>query len=86
MLESNGSEVEIKVSEDLGKTVLEGFLVTRPLGLSKLTLKYEVPLKQTAPYSLLIQKQGGTKNFFYTVSANGQAKEFELNEDKDLTW
>ncbi len=86
LLEDSGSETDIITSEDLGKTVFEGFLVTRPEGLSKLTLKYQTPLDQTDPYQLKIQKQGGAKNFNYIVNVNGQTQKFELNGDQDLTF
>jgi hypothetical protein len=86
LLEESGSETEMKVSEEFGKTVFEGFLVLRPEGLAKLTVKYETPVISNNPYKLLIQKQGGTKNHWYMVSVDDEMKEFELDGDTDLTF
>ena len=55
-----GSEMPVKQTEELGKTVFEGFFTMRPLGVLKLNFKYEVPLAKGSEYSLLVQKQGGT--------------------------
>jgi hypothetical protein len=87
LLEDSGSEIAMVTSEDLGKTVFEGFLVTRPEGLSKLTLKYETPAKNiNGNFPLLIQKQGGTKNFEYQITVGDQTQNFELDEDKELNF
>ncbi|MBI4058728.1 DUF4012 domain-containing protein [Candidatus Microgenomates bacterium] len=71
------------VSEDLSKSVFGGFFELRPQGVAKINLEYEVPLK-TKDYTLLIQKQPGTPAFHYTVQADGQTKEFQLQTDQIL--
>lgn len=85
LLEASGSEVEVGTSEDLGKTVFDGFFVLRPLGLATLTLKYETPVKSAGTYNLLLQKQGGTKDHELKVTVNGQTQELMLDKDKQLT-
>ena len=90
LIESSGSEVEVKTSEDLGKTVFEGFYgdsyPLRPLGSAKLIFKYKLPFKvnKGEDYRLFIQKQPGTEGYQYTVIINGQKEEFELKTDKEL--
>lgn len=92
LIESQGSEVEVKTYEDLGKTVFEGFYgktpttALRPLGKMQLTFKYKLPFKveKGSEYKLLIQKQPGTYGYEYRVMINGQEEEFELKTDREL--
>lgn len=87
LINSQGSEVEIKSHEDLGKTVFEGFLTVRPQGASTLTISYRLPekLATTSIMPLLIQKQAGTDGDEYIVKVNGrQIEKFELLTDKEL--
>lgn len=88
LLESSGSEVEMTTSEDLGKTVFEGFFgdkyPLRPEGSAKVTLKYELPMNISKEYKLLIQKQPGTDGFTYSVKVNNQKQNFTLDTDKEL--
>ncbi|KKT78357.1 MAG: hypothetical protein UW73_C0003G0005 [Microgenomates group bacterium GW2011_GWB1_44_8] len=79
-----GSEMPVKQTEELGKTVFEGFFTMRPLGVLKLNFKYEVPLAKGSEYSLLVQKQGGTGGHRYSVTLNGNKNNFELLSDKEL--
>lgn len=69
--------------EELGKAVFAGFWELRPLGVTKISLAYEVPV-QKGDYSLLIQKQPGTGPANYTINANGNSQEFQLKSDKLL--
>ncbi|MBI4096903.1 MAG: DUF4012 domain-containing protein, partial [Candidatus Levybacteria bacterium] len=87
LVDSKGSIVKVTTSEDLGKTVFEGFLTVRPLGKSTLTLTYTLPFKLERGSSLpaLIQKQPGTGGNMYSVFVNGRkVDEFELFSDKEL--
>lgn len=87
MVDSKGSEVKMITYDELGKTVFEGFLTVRPKGVAKFTISYTLPFKidKNSPLPLLIQKQGGTPGFEYTVSVNGSKKEkFPLLTDKTL--
>lgn len=84
-----GSEEEIKIYEDLGKTVFEGFLQVRPAfggqaGFSQIVVKYRLP-KKVLPgdkYELLIQKQPGSKNFPVKIKYHDEViEEFELDKN-----
>lgn len=90
LVESRGSQspkddsaADLKVREDLGKTVFEGFLTVRPLGSGQLTLTYKLPFKKpTTLLSFLMQKQPGTEGHEYTILVNGKQKEkFDLTHD-----
>ncbi len=88
LVSSDGSQVKMTTSEDLGKTVFEGFLTVRPLGRATLTFTYTLPFKvEGSSLPLLIQKQPGTDAPEYTIKVNGRTvqklplltdKEFEL--------
>lgn len=87
LIDSSGSEVKVKTYDDLGKTVFEGFLTVRPLGIGRLTLIYILPFKleKGSPLPVLIQKQPGTAEDEYTIMVNGKTKEkFMLDSDKTL--
>lgn len=87
LLDSKGSEVKVITSEDLGKTVFEGFLTVKPLGAATYTLKYRLPFKLEggSPLPLLIQKQPGTYNTPYDITLGGKTvQKFELLTDKEV--
>lgn len=87
LLESKGSEVEMVTSEDLGKTVFEGFLKVNPLGSSRLVVKYKLPFKvqKGSDLKMLIQKQPGTEGHEYTTTVDGKpAESFRLKTDKEI--
>ncbi len=89
LTDSKGSEVKMTVSEDLGKTNIEGFLTVRPLGVSQLSVTYKLPFKaqKGKPYTLLIQKQPGTAQNEYVILINSkQVDTFKLDTDKELTY
>ncbi len=86
LIESKGSQVKMTTSEDLGKTVIEGFVTVRPKGVGSLEVKYKLPFKleKGSPLPLLIQKQPGTAGHEYTTTINGKAEEtFNLTTDKE---
>lgn len=89
LVESSGSDVEMKTYEELGKTVFEGFFgikyALRPEGQTKLVLKYKLPFKvNKEDYQLFIQKQPGTDGHLYTIEAGSKKQEFELKIDKEV--
>ncbi len=87
LVDSSGSEVKLTSYDDLGKTVFEGFLTVRPLGIGRLTLTYSLPfkLKKGSPLPFMIQKQPGTGEDEYTIKVNGKILEkFILETDKTL--
>lgn len=83
---SRGTISKFATSEDLEKTVLDGFFELRPEGALKITLDYTLPIKAEKKYQLLIQKQPGTKDSTYLINAFGKnVPAFPLNTDKLLT-
>ncbi|MCR4324935.1 MAG: DUF4012 domain-containing protein [Candidatus Curtissbacteria bacterium] len=85
LVSSSGTEVALTASEDLGKTVFEGFFTLRPEGTAKIELEYTVPIKPDGDYKLLIQKQPGIEGHTYEVDAFGKKqKAFPLDTDKEL--
>jgi len=85
LIKSSGTEVPITASEDLDKTVFEGFFTIRPEGTARIELEYTIPLKIDSQYKLLIQKQPGIKGHSYEVEAFGKKqKTFPLDTDKEL--
>lgn len=83
LVDSKGSELQVETSEDLGKTVFSAFFVLRTQGLHTLTFTYETP-STVNPYQILVQKQGGTKNYPLSVTVNGQTQTMQLDGDKQL--
>lgn len=84
---SKGSDVAVTtIDDELGKTVFEAFIEVRPQNSRTLEFNYEVPKGVTGKeYSILIQKQPGTKDFKYQIKLNGSKKvDFLLDSDKDL--
>lgn len=82
---ASGSETPFAVSEDLGKTVFEGYFTLRPEGTAKIEIEYTVPLKPSGQYKLLIQKQAGQPPISYDINAFGKRqKTFSLDSDKEL--
>src|SRR3989338_8763137 len=45
LTKASGTEVAITATEDLGKTVFEGFFTLRPEGTAKIEIEYMVPIK-----------------------------------------
>lgn len=87
LVDSKGSEIKLKTSEDLGKTMYEGIITVRPQGAAKFTISYKLPasVKFDPDLSVLIQKQPGTYSDSYTIKVNGIKKsEFPLLTDKEL--
>ena len=86
LVSSQGSEEKVTTSEDLGKTVFEGFLTVRPLGAATYTFTYKLPFKvsgNTLPF--MIQKQPGTNKNPYIIQINGkQVEKFDLDTDKTI--
>ena len=77
--------ITLTATEDLDKTVFEGFFELRPEGALKFNIQYTVPVKVGSQYKLLIQKQGGTQPIQFTIDALGKKlKPFPLDTDKEL--
>lgn len=87
LISFQGSETKVKTYDDLSKTVFEGFMTVKPLGKSKVIIKYKLPftVKNINDYKLLIQKQPGTKGHEYEIYINGRLnKKLKLIEDYEL--
>lgn len=88
LISSDGSQDGVRESDDLGKTVFDGFIQVRPEGSAKLVVKYTLPfsVKRGEEYKLLIQKQPGTDGFTHQVIINGKQveKAFPLKEDREV--
>jgi len=85
LVEATGFETGQTTTEDLGKTVFEGFFTLTPLNVKTISFKYKLPFKAKSPLELVIQKQGGSKDFPYTITVNGKKQpELILNSDKIL--
>jgi hypothetical protein len=77
--------IDLTETEDLGKTVFEGFFELRPEGALKLEIEYTSPVKIDGEYKLLIQKQGGVEGHTYEIEALGKRQRpFLLDTDKEL--
>jgi len=80
-----GSEKKVQTYDELEKTVYEGFLRINPKGTARAIIKYTLPFKvqNQKDYSLLIQKQPGTKGHAIEVDVNGKTRaQFDLTEDR----
>jgi hypothetical protein len=87
LIDSKGSQVKMTTSEELGKTMFEGFVTVRPKGVGSLTLTYKLPFKVTknSPLPVRIQKQPGTYGHVYTTKVNDKTVEtFPLLTDRDI--
>ncbi len=84
-----GSEVEPQQYEELGKQVFEGFYGNKyPLyanSSSKVTVEYTSSVKPSKDYTLLLQKQPGTKAVDYELKVNGRTVDtFSWVADKTI--
>ncbi len=87
LVNSKGSEVKMTTSEDLGKTVFDGFMTVRPEGAATVTITYKLPFKleKGSVLPVMIQKQPGTSDFEYSINLNGkEVNKFKLNTDVKL--
>jgi hypothetical protein len=86
LVDSKGSQVKMTTYDDLGKTVFDGFIKVRPMGVGTLTVSYTLPfkLKSGSPLPVLIQKQPGATDNDYQMIINGKnIEQFKLTADKE---
>lgn len=86
LIEAVGSEVEVETKEDLGKTVFTGFFTLQPQSQAKLIFKYRLPFKVADDYTLLIQKQPGTKSTKHTIVTPKGRSELALSQDREIVF
>lgn len=82
-----GSEKKVQTYDELDKTVFEGFLRINPKGTARVIVKYTLPfkVKNVKDYTLLIQKQPGTKGHAVEIEVNGRKyAQFDLTQDKSF--
>jgi len=78
---------EVRVSEDLGKTVFETYTYCYPENSNSVSVTYELPFKvpQGQALQMLVQKQPGTEGHRYVINKDGEkVREFELTKDITL--
>lgn len=84
---AKGYELDATTTEDLGKTVFEGFFVLSPQSVKKLEVEYTVPagVITGSDYKLLIQKQPGTKEIKNTlIVGSAKPKTYTINSDQEI--
>lgn len=87
LVSNKGSQVKMTTYNELGKTVLDGYIDIRPLSKATYTVSYTLPFKLQSGSSLpvMIQKQPGTYDNQYTINYNNHALDpFPLLTDKTL--
>ena len=84
---AKGYELDSITTQDLGKTVFEGFFVLSPESVKKLEVEYTVPAGVVTgdDYNLLIQKQPGTKDIKTTITlGSAKPKSYTLDSDQEI--
>lgn len=89
LVKITGSEVDVEPYEELGKTVFEGFYGNKyPLYAMqslKTTVQYVSSVKASKNYTLMLQKQPGTKAMEYELWVNGRKTDtFSWVADKTI--
>lgn len=70
--------------EELGKTVYSGYFELRPLGVTKVIVKYKLPFKVQEEYKLFIQKQPGKLAPLHLINLGKESRELLLTEDGEV--
>jgi len=84
---SSGYELDMTTTEDLGKTIFEGFFTLSPQSVKKLEVEYTTPAGTVTgdQYKQLIQKQPGTKDIKTTITVgSGKPKVYTLDFDQEI--
>jgi hypothetical protein len=83
-----GSEVEPVEYEELNKQVFEGFYGNKsglnPKSSLITSIEYTSGAQINNQYSLMLQKQPGTKPVEYDLTINGKRQSFEWSADKTI--
>lgn len=83
LVNSQGFEEKtVEVSEEFGKTVIEGFFTLQPQSQKTLKLSLSVPYTPSDEYNIMIQKQSGTYAPKHTITVGDGYEEFELTQDQ----
>lgn len=89
LVEAVGFDDQVEIKEDMGKTVLEGFVKIAPQSSTKTIYTYTLPWKSSqAPKFMTIQKQVGKEAPHYKIELPDRVEEFDLTTDKsfNLSW
>lgn len=86
LIETQGLEDEPEPYQELGKTVFAGFFELRPLGVSKVIVKYRLPFKMKDDYFLYLQKQPGKDAPLYGINLGKKTDEFFLRMDREIRY
>lgn len=84
LISNDGFEDFADPYEEFGKRVFAGFVKVRPLGVSKVVLKYKVPVNTDKEYKIMIQKQPGKDAPMYSIELGKKTEEFALITDKEI--
>src|SRR3989344_862601 len=75
---------DVFVRSESGKTEFSGWLETKAGERRSITLVYILPFKVNRVYSLLLQKQGGSKPFDFSQTVNASSKTIEWISDDSV--
>ena len=89
LIKMTGSEVEPVLYDESGKQVFEGFYGNKyPLyaqSSNRVSVQYTSPISPSSDYTLLLQKQPGTKAVEYQLFVNGKQQDtFDWVADKTI--
>jgi len=88
LIKMTGSEVDTVQYEELNKQVFEGFYGNKfglnPKSNIKTSIEYTSGATIGSTYTLLLQKQPGTKAVDYELTVNGQKQTFQWVADKTI--
>jgi hypothetical protein len=78
---SHNEDWDIDTFEESGKSVIGGWVITKPRETSQIMIEYELPFEFNSYdiYSLILQKQAGTLGVKYEYS-------FDLESKKKIKW
>ncbi len=81
-----GYELDVITTEDLDKTVFEGFFTLAPQSVKKLEIEYTTPPGTVdSDYRYLIQKQPGTKEVKHTITFDTEKPRiYTINSDQEI--
>jgi hypothetical protein len=82
LISFDGIEVRGEVYEEYDRTVFSGSFQLRPLGVSKLVIKYKLPMRFDDYYRIFIQKQPGKGQVLHTFSIGNVEDEIFISSDK----
>lgn len=84
LISNDGFEDFADPYEEFDKQVFAGFVKVRPLGVSKVVVKYKVPMNTDKEYKVMIQKQPGKDAPLYSIEMGKKTEEFALITDKEI--